>query len=182
MHKKKRSNLNGLSSRRICTIKGSLMFEAMAVLGILMLITPAIVKLTQQSLRAMQQVVYGTQLLTERIAITEQITSDFRDINGIFGSVSGCCVQNSTHVMCYDTKKGRFRRRKRKRSSTRYYTHYIGEHNQWEDVLCRVDNGVFLVQISPKSDQLDGWRWPQIIGGYILENHPSKGVGGSATK
>ena len=135
-------------------LRGSMVIELLISMLILAIIGTPTFHFFKTHYMALQKTMHNQKNNIELLNAYIQINSDLNDVVSIDDST--CCVTTNTHLICYDINNQRFRRRKKSHSATRFYTIYIGNIEQWQQLSCKQDNDVFTVTYSANK-ATNGW-------------------------
>ena len=136
------------------SLRGSMVIELLISMLILAIIGTPTFHFFKTHYMALQKTMRDQQNNIELLNAYIQINSDLNGVVSIDDST--CCVTTNTHSICYDINNQRFRRRKKSHSATRFYTIYIGNVEQWQQLECRQNNDVFTVSYTA-NDTTSDW-------------------------
>ena len=94
------------------------------------------------------------ELMIEDMERYYQLLMDMNTAESLDGD---CCTQSTEHNICYDIKQGQFRRRKKKHSSTRYYSSYLGKHKRWTGIACNQKNDDIQIILTADDEDTEYW-------------------------
>lgn len=125
-------------------IKGSILFELICSLSILIIITPLTIKQIKMNNDMNSQIIHSYQ---ESIEASERHYQLYIDTMDFSEYLDDCCFKTQSNIICYDIKNKKFRRRKKKFSSRRFYTTYLGNIKQWQSCECDFNGDTFNIQL-----------------------------------
>ena len=111
---------------------------------IVAIISPTILSSLSQSIKRFYATINQQQFMVERLEIHQRL---FADMQLVVDVLTPCCFQQQYHVICYDIKDNRLRRRKKSNVAKRFYTHYIGKKKQFGTMRCKVVHPLVIIDI-----------------------------------
>ncbi|MEK9726466.1 MAG: hypothetical protein VW397_00010 [Candidatus Margulisiibacteriota bacterium] len=135
------------------------MLEVLITLTILSLLMPGILDFLTFQYQQLRVFDETQRRQIEKIDAYQQIQTDIAISNSL--DEQDCCLKSNSHYICYDIKQDQIRRRKKKHSSSRFYTVYIGKLKQWETLKCKMKSPLVIFEFK----QLDS---PPISWTYLL--------------
>lgn len=134
---------------------GHLMLEAIITIGISAILIHMQWPIMRQVLGQMGHILGQQKTRVERLDMHQLLSKDLMLTS--MSHVGDCCFRNQSILICYDINADQFRRRKKRHQSTRFYSHFIGNHIQHKALTCNVQDGV--VHMSFKVSDNHGWEW-----------------------
>ena len=123
---------------------GHVLIEVMVVVIVLGLIGPQLWNVMNVMIQRINATIQDRIAMVERLDMHVRIQEDA--INSYRVS-DHCCFSTAAHLICYDIKNQRLRRRKRRWDAQRFYTHYIGQRPVIDAMACSMDNQMARVTI-----------------------------------
>ena len=132
-----------------------MMLEAMVAIGISAILIHMQWPIMRQVLGQMGHTLGQQKTRVERLDIHQSLSKDLMLKSMVH--VGDCCFKNQSNVICYDISEQQFRRRKKRHQSTRFYTHFIGNHIQHKALTCNGQDGVVYMTFQVSDNP--GWEW-----------------------
>ena len=131
-------------------IRAHFLLEVMIMVGVIIIVMP----ITWQQINLIYQT-NRTVLDTIKQATEgmERYYQLYIDGSKFKQSIGNCCFISSDHIICYDIKNGRFRRRKKQFESSRFHTTYLGATKDWLLCECQSTNQSVKIILSQKSSR-----------------------------
>ena len=136
-------------------LMGSMMLEWLIVMMVMAMLSPGMVTFFRWQYRQLTTVAASQRRMIEQLDTQRQIQRDMARIHTV---MTDCCFENDTHRMCYDIRSGRFRRRKKRRNLTQFYTHYIGQLSHWQGIQCTASHQRVQIKLI-REDQSFIWDY-----------------------
>ena len=135
---------------------GHVLIEVMVVVIVLGLIGP-------QLWNVMNVTIHRTNtIIQDRIAMVERLDMHVRiqeDAINSYRFSDHCCFSTAAHLICYDIKNERLRRRKRRWDAQRFYAHYIGQRPVLDAMACSMENKMARVTIKKVIGEPLAWAF-----------------------
>ena len=141
-----------MSAKNKC--QASVLIELMVAIMVMGLISPTLFQYIGLILTNAKQMVGNRQSSIERIDLNHRIHEDIMNTHSV---TQDCCFSSLDFLICYDIKNGRVRRRKRKWTSQRFYTHYIGQKPHYTRVSCLGNEGLLTIEWISDLGESDEW-------------------------
>lgn len=135
---------------------GYLMIEVILVMILMMIVSPMAFKVMKVIIRQTQQIIDHRTTMAEEMDMHVRL---LRDVSMSKWMDTSCCLATSDHLICYDIKNDRLRRRKRQWEARRFYTHYIGQKKHYKDIQCSINQMVASVSLIKRNDEQLAWEF-----------------------
>lgn len=134
--------------------RGFILIELMIAIVMISLILPVVLNVTSLMIQKANIIIKDRQASIERIDFHQRLQLDAW--NGAHRSTD-CCLETQDHVICYDIKNNRVRRRKRQWENSRFYSHYIGQKALYTHMKCQSSGRLLMVTIHKLNGQPMDW-------------------------
>jgi len=136
------------------TFRGYMVLECLMAMLILAIVLPMVMGHMRHMYRQLGRVMQHQKAWIERTDTHHLIQQDMERAQSWGG---GCCFKTDEHDICYDIRNHRFRRRKKQRAKTRYFTHYWGQLAHWESLTCSSTEQQVTLTLQLVSGQTFNW-------------------------
>ena len=133
-------------------LRAFMLIEIILTLITLLIISPHLYQFTSHMYGRLHDVISNKQTNVELLDLHHAL---LRDTKQMVGYDSDCCFRTDAHHICYDINRNHIRRRKKRLSSSRFYSHYIGGKTSINSMNCHFTPPFFTFSFSLSETQIN---------------------------